>query len=98
MMVAIIVVLVGQRVSLTAGDEVPVHREGRHERHAQGQCQAPPEEEIPEPGIHRTGYDYHYQVVHDLHDSDRERVRGEGQGKTVVNARPDRKSGRIVSE
>ena len=30
-----IVVLVDRRVHLTAGDKVPVHREGRHERYAQ---------------------------------------------------------------
>ncbi len=49
------VVLVDDGVALAAGDEVPVDREGRDERHRKRESEATPEQEAAEPSVHRAG-------------------------------------------
>ncbi len=78
---AAVVVLVHHRVPPAAGYEPAVDRERGHERHRQGESEAPPEKEARKPRLHRTGDDEYDQVVHDLHDRDRERVGRKGDGK-----------------
>ena len=79
-MVMVAVVLVNHRVALATGDEIAVDREGRHERYHQRYGQASPEQEGERTSVHGARYDEHYQVVHDFHDGDRERVSRESDG------------------
>jgi transposase len=74
-----VVVLVDHGVPLAPSYQVAVDRKGRHERYSKRHRQASPKQSIQGTSIHSTGYEKHYQVVHDLHYRDRERVRGERQ-------------------
>jgi hypothetical protein len=66
-------------VTPSPGNQPPIHWEcsGTHD----DQCgrQAYPEQGTAESGLHRPGDDEHDGVVHDLHDSYRHRIGGEGE-------------------
>jgi hypothetical protein len=73
------VVLVRQRVTLAAGEQVAVDRvrgeEGRDERDRH----ADPEDGVDEARIHGAGDHGHDEVVDDLHREDRDGVRGQDE-------------------
>src|ERR671918_398188 len=60
-----------------AREQVPIHRKCGDEGDRQSEGEAAPEEEAREARLHRAGNSEDDRVVHDLHDGDRERVRGE---------------------
>jgi hypothetical protein len=61
-----VVVLVDDGVSTTARDQVTVDRESGDVGHREGERQAAPEEDVREPGLHRSRDDEQDRVVDDL--------------------------------
>src|SRR5918998_1315239 len=74
-----LVMLMDDGVALAAGYEVAIDRERGHEGDREREGEAAPKEQARQARLHRAGDHEQYEVVHDLHDGDRERVRGEGQ-------------------
>src|SRR4029434_789001 len=85
---AVNVTLMDQRVTPASGYEPPIDREGCKSGSDERKSEAAPEQEGGEAGIHGARYQNDNEIVDDLHDGDRDRVRSKGkrQGRSDLHA------------
>src|SRR5262245_36913807 len=91
----------GDCMPTAAGDQRPVDGERCPERDEQTDAEAPPEEEVAEPRLHRARHHEDEAVVDDLHHRDRHGVGGERDPRRPAERHPaghERPQGEQVAE
>src|SRR5439155_13559313 len=89
------------RMPASPTDEPAVHRISRDKGKDKGEREAGPVKQVREAGLQGTGNGQHYRIVHDLHDRDRECVRGKRESQRSPKphtAGEERTQGKRVAE
>jgi hypothetical protein len=87
------VVRVDERMSFTTGNQPAVSRVSSDARDRKGGCKTQPEERFGKPCVHGARNNQHDEVVHDLHDRDRQRVSGQREAEGTPETDPGSEQG-----